>query len=345
MGPAARRYYHLAGLLLVLLLTASVAQAVQPANPSVRITSPANNHVFGPGEATTISGDASAPNGLHAVKLEYWLANRLARRVLAACAGCGTPSGTWSDQVTDLPPGYYVVKAYAVDDGGAFSDPSSRSFATGLEGLPSSPTPTVPQTPTLPNPSILEPHPERLIPGADKPIEIGGKAPPGSTVVVYERAYGLGPLGKVTTDGNGRWEMDVRLPTGRFAIVAQATKSSKKSALTQLIRFRVDGERPYVELPDQTVLVFPPTDPVEINGTVLDDRGILAIVVEYWVLDRLALRELARCPGCGAQSSVKQAAWSAVPEGLLPGEYYVKIKALDPAGNPSWVHAETIVVL
>jgi hypothetical protein len=310
--------------------------------PSVHINSPEDTHVFGPGELIEVTGTAEAIGGVYGIRAQYWLLNKVVRDVVARCEGCGTATASWSDRPDALLPGYYVVKAYAVDQNGQKSDPQQRSFATGLEILPKPETPKAPEPPTnpgLPIPGINPPKPGTL-PGAEQPIPVSGISRPGTDVTVFDK--NLGPIATTVTKGDGKWGMGIRFPTGSYSLVAQAVDSrGRVSPVSKLVTFKIDATRPVVELPDNggTLEVFPPTDPVRIEGHVFDNKRVAYVVVEYWLLNDLAVRELAECPACGTQEAV----FYSVPEGLLPGYYYVKIRAFDAPGNPSWVTTTTFI--
>jgi hypothetical protein len=309
----------------------AVSFVVDTAKPVVSVASPTENAVLKPGDALSLSGTATDDRRVFAVKLEYWSLGRMMLRSLASCVCDGT-SAEWT-HAPSLTPGYYTVLAYAIDLAANQSLAASRNFLVATNGpLPVSP-PVVPGAPV-----IQLPGQNSTVPGADKPIRIGGKAPPGSTVKLTEQS--IGPIGVVRTDGRGYWSSDVWLPSGRFGVAAQAFDSrGRPTDPSKILTFYVDADRPSVGFLTQDNTVFVPLQPVRISGRIFDNRRVASVRVEYWLLNSVALREWARCVGC----STTDAAWSDSPRLPYPGTYEVVARGFDAAGNQSWSTTITIV--
>jgi len=204
--------------------------------------------------------------------------------------------------------------------------------ASGTPGSPvEAPEVELPDQPEVP--ALLEPDEGEIVPGAQEPTEFTGSTEPGSMVEVYEEVAGLGVIGStVDSDRDGQWSIHVALPTGTYGVRLQATdEEGNVSQLGDLITFDIDAGLPMLDDLTASNAVFGPTEPVVLEGTVFDDRQAVAVVLEYWVLDKLVLQQAADCMACPEQ----EAAWRHVPQGLKPGYYYVKVRAIDAAGQRS----------
>lgn len=318
---------------LVSLFPAAVTPAAG-AIPIAEIVNPENAKVFRPGDIPIVDGNAFAGLGVNAVKLEFWLANRVERAVLADCGACSTGTAAyWSYQAKELKPGYYIVKAYAVDNAGTFSDAASRGFVYGLQTVTVPNTPPPPQLPSTPEapavPTITPP--DGVIPAAGRPVPIEGKAGgPGEQIRVRETS--LGPLGSVRSDEDGNWNFETRLPSGTYRFRVRAIdEEGNSSKWSRIYRLEVDAQRPILSILTQDDTVVLPTQPIVIEGTLNDERGVAAVKIEYWLFNKVVLSDWADCKACSARSML----WEHIPEGLSPGYYYVRITAWDKAGNQS----------
>jgi hypothetical protein len=322
-----------------------VTFTVDAVRPAVDIASPEADHVFGPGETPAVTGTASDDRGLYAIRLEYWTLGARAQEQLAECDGCdGSTTASWQHEPA-LEPGDWLVKAFAVDQGGNYSLQATRRFVNVNEDLgfngPELPEVELPEGITPPE--ITTPGEGETEPGAEGPIVIGGSTEPGSDVELYEEFQGLGKIGTAADeDEDGHWQISVRLPTGTYAIAARARdEEGNVSALGDLITFTVDGERPTIEMLTQTNRVFLPTEDIVLEGTVADNFEAAWVVLEYYNLEgELALRDTAECAACPASG----ASWTHEPTlPFGPGTYTVKVWAFDVAGNASHQRSITIV--
>lgn len=314
--------------------SAPVTFEVDAVRPTISIGAPENNHVFAAGQQVTISGTAADERMIHAIRIEFWLLSSLVRAELADCPGCGAGgSSEWTLIPANLQPGAYTVKAIAFDAAANRSNPSSVAFvASGTPGSPvETPEIEVPEAPEVPN--LLEPDDGELMPGESEPMRFSGTTEPGSMVEVHEEIAGLGTIGStVDSDRDGQWSIAVDLPTGSYGVRVQATdEEGNVSDLGDLIAFDVDAGLPTLGNLTAGNTVFGPTDAVVLEGKVFDDRQAVAVVLEYWLLDDLVLQQAAECLACPEQ----EAAWHHVPQGLKPGYYYVKVRAIDAAGQRS----------
>lgn len=318
---------------------------VDAVRPTVSISSPEDGHAFGAGEPLLIEGSASDERTIHAIRLEYWRLGTMVAEKLADCPDCGSaPASDWSARPT-LEPGYYNLRAYSFDAAGNRSA-SAATVSFVVSGLQGGETPDLGlvDLEDLPEiPTVLEPEEGDVVPGADEPTTISGETEPGSTVEVYEEVAGFGPIGTaVDEDEDGTWSVEVILPTGSYGVRTQATDpDGNVSPLGDLILFEVDAELPSLANLTGDGAMFLPTQEIVIEGEALDDRAAYAVVLEYWLGDERVAHELADCPACGEQD----AAWSHRPEGLEPGYYHVKVRAIDGAGQRSTVQVVTFTKL
>ena len=327
--------------------SAPVTFEVDATRPAVAIDSPEDGHAFGAGEPLVIEGSASDERVVHAIRLEYWTLGKLAQEKNADCDDCGTAGAlSWSHNPT-LNPGQYELRAYSFDAAGNRSASYAKTTfvvsGLGQTGLVAPPLPDlgggeVPEIPTL-----LEPDQGDLVPGEREPTEFSGTTEPGSTVEIKEEVAGLGTIGTaVDEDEDGRWSVEVTLPTGTYGVRTQATdEDGNLSPLSDLIVFEVDAELPSLSHITEDGTIFLPTQDVVLEGTALDDRATFAVVLEYWQGDQRVRHEIAECLTCGEP----EAAWEARPDALKPGYYYVKVQAIDEAGQRSTVQVLTFTKL
>ncbi|HEX9775660.1 MAG TPA: Ig-like domain-containing protein [Actinomycetota bacterium] len=310
---------------------------VDGVRPSANITAPEDEHLFGPGETPEIAGTASDDRRVHAIKLEYWLLNRVAGAFLADCASCGSSRNVSWTHRPDLGDGTYAVKVWAYDAAGSPSlaqQVSYTALATGVDLT----TPDLP-TDVVPVPEVTEPSEGETAPGAAEPVTFAGTTEPGSTVeVVEETEYGT--LGTAADeDGDGRWSFDVRLPTGTYQIRAFARdEDGNLSAPTEIIGFTVDAQTPLLFGPEENTVILPLQQTV-LSGEASDNFGIAGVVLEYWQAGTLVLRDLAECPGCASGDG----SWTHEPTLPGGGVYDVRAWAIDLAGNGSAHEAVTLI--
>lgn len=310
---------------------------VDAVKPAIAVGSPAEeNHTFGAGELPTFTGTATDDRGIFAVRMRYWRLDKILLEKLATCDGCGSPAINWSDQPA-LPPGYYVMTATSIDNAGNQSELGRRNFATGLEGVPMSSlpaAPTVPGAPAVDVPTPTSPNPNQLIGGAERPIPLSGSGEPNSTVEAYETKAGLGPLGSVQSDNKGKWRMNVVLPSGAYAVTFRThDEDGSVSPWSELLPFKVDADRPLLELITGDNTTFLPLQTVTLQGQSSDNRGVRYVIVDYWLGNELVARTLASCTGCPR----KDISWTSSPELTDPGYYLARVKSIDRAGNTSFV--------
>jgi large repetitive protein len=319
----------------------AVTFTVDDKRPNVSISAPEDNFVYKPGEAVEIAGRATDNIGVFAVRLEYWRVDKLAFRSLATCDDCG--AGATSAEWTHTPvlgqPGVYQVKAEAIDLAGISSTKPARTFVT-TEVV--APTVTPPEGTPAP-PEITAPDPGSIQPGA-QPTTFSGTAPSGSKVTLVETLQGLGTIGTTETsvgDGTtGVWKLRFMLTEGTYGVQARTTSlNGWVGELGALVAFSVDSSAPGLTVATQNPVVFLPGQPVELTGTITDNFRTAAVQIEYWFLDQLVLRDYAACRGCGTSS----ATWTHRPSLSRPGNYYVKVSAIDVAGNKSPAQSLTIV--
>lgn len=323
-----------AAALAVPILVQPTTSPAAMESPVAEIVNPENSKIFRPGDVPLVDGNAFAGLGVHAVKLEFWLLNRLERQVLAQCTACTTSTASyWTYSADGLTPGYYVVKAYAVDNAGNFSPAAQRGFVYGLHTVATPTPPTTPNVPlppgTIPPPTVEVPQGPPL-PGATGPVTIGGQtAEPGQTVRVREQT--LGPLGMSRSDEDGAWTFSTRLPTGVYKFRVRAHDREGRSPWSRIYTIAVDADRPLLGVTTPADTVFLPTQPAVLEGTLFDEQAPAKIRLQYWLLDDVVLTQELRCPACSQQEFV----WQHRPQGLSPGYYVVRISAYDASGNPS----------
>lgn len=312
--------------------------------PVVSVAAPTEGRIFGPGDDVVVSGTANDDDVVYAVRLEYWLANRLMLRELAQCELCGSATGvSWRHEPALTTPGFYHVRAQSFDS----ADNRSAYHAVGTFVTLTRANRPVPLPATPFPPTIVTPEPGSIVPGGEGfPITIGGKAPPGSTVIVTDPSHGNRRLGTTRTIGNGAtgyWSFTTILEQGNYGLRARYTDTAgRTSGLSAIARFYVDGTKPVLSLETERELpVYTPLDPVEIGGQTADDRRVLAVRLEYWLANKLVLRENASCPLCPVTSS---AAWEHTPDLPYPGYYHVRVIAIDRAGHHSPTQVVTFVV-
>lgn len=314
----------------------SVTFEVDARRPAASITNPpANDYTFGPNDPISLRGTATDERGVFAVRLRYYLLDKLELEELAQCTCDGSTSTTWEHNPA-LSPGYYKVTATSIDMVGNQSFAVSRTFAAG----PNAATPDLAELPGAPEIDGLEvpvpvaPLPGAVVPGAESPISFRGEADPGTTVEAFETKAGLGPLGYVDSDNKGTWRLRVVLPSGSYAVAFRAVdENGNVSPWSSVLPFEVDATRPALDILTGDNTVFLPLQPVILQGSTVDNRGVKSIIVEYWLGDRMMDRNVAACTGC----SGRQVSWSDQPTLTEPGYYYAVVRAVDVAGNKSLV--------
>lgn len=319
----------------------AISFTIDAQRPAVSITAPEDNFVYKPGEAVEITGRATDNVGVFAVRLEYWRLDKLAFRSLATCDECGTSASSvqWRHAPVLGQPGVYQVKAEAIDLASISSTKPARTFVTTEV---TAPTVTPPDGTPAP-PEIETPDPGSVQPGT-QPTTFTGTAPSGSKVTLVESLQGLGTIGtseaSVGDGTTGVWKIRFMLTEGTYGVQARTTTAEGVAGeLGALVAFSVDSTAPGLTVAAQNPVVFLPGQPVELTGTITDNFRAAAVQIEYWFLDELVLRQYASCRGCGTSS----ATWSHRPNLPRPGNYYVKVFAIDAAGNKTAAQALTIV--
>lgn len=304
---------------------------VDGTRPTISIGSPGDDHVFRPGEPVHLEGSAADTRALSAVRLEFWRLGTLHKAQLADCTCSGATNADWTSD-PELDPGEWTLKAFAVDQANNYSLAGQISFVNGSAGVELEQPDLESLIPIAP-PEILDPEEGKTLPGAARPISIGGATEPGSTVSVYEHVQGIGWVGSdADSDEDGAWRVNVRMPTGRYGIRAAATdEEGNVSELSELIVFTVDGERPLVDVLTTDKKVFLPLEPVVLEGAVSDNFDVAMVLVEYFDMHgKSVLKEQAECTGC----FTSQAQWRHEPSlPFGPGHYTAKVTAFDVAGN------------
>lgn len=320
--------------------------AVRPLSPDV--DNPTSNAIFGPGQNARIEGSAADDSGVLAVQLEFWLLNQLKKRVNAECT-CGGTDATFSYDFNPDIPGFYALKAATYDLAGNRSESTTVTFFdSGVRTGPQ--VPQTPKGPEVPKPPIIyTPDPGEIVPGGESgnEEEIRGTAPPGARVQVFETNAGLGTINNwrttVADPRTGVWAVEHDFADGRYTIAARTIDARGRiSPLSTRVSFYVDGLRPTLSVEnesDELPITFLPTEPVALEGVINDNRGLLAVQLEYWFLDHLALRENALCDCSGRRES----RWVDHPPLTMPGYYYVKITGIDAAGNKSNTEVVTFI--
>lgn len=312
--------------------------------PAIALEGPAHGSFFGPGDDLQVSGIANDDDVVYAVRLEYWLANRLMLRELATCDSCGSATSvTWSHEPSLTTPGFYHVKAQAFDP--ADNRSAFKTVGTFVTLTKANRPVALPKTPIPPK--IVTPDPNAIVPGGPGyPVTIGGTAPPGSTVVVTDPGDGGRTVGTTRSIGNdavGYWSFTTIMEQGSYGLQARYTdRGGRVSKLSAIAKFYIDGTKPVLQLDTERELpLYTPLDPIEISGKTSDDRRVAAVHLEYWLANQMVLRENASCPQCAVTNS---AAWSTTPELPYPGYYHVKVIAIDRAGHHSPTQVVTFVV-
>lgn len=312
--------------------------------PVISLAGPTEGKIFGPGDDIVVSGVANDDRVVHAVRLEYWLANRLMLRELADCAMCGSATGvSWTHEPALTTPGFYHVRAQSFDS--ADNRSAVKTVGTFVTLTKANRPAALPKTPAAPE--IQTPGSGSIIPGGPgMPITIGGSAPKGSTVTVTDPGNGNAVVGKTRTVGNdavGYWSFTTIMEQGNYGLQARYTDTAGRSSrLSALVKFYVDGTKPVLSVDTERELpVYTPLDPVEIGGQTTDDARVVAVTLEYWLANKLVLRENANCPMCSVS---KSAGWEHSPNLPYAGYYHVRVIAVDRAGHHSPTQVVTFVV-
>jgi hypothetical protein len=318
-------------------LPTSVSFDVDAIKPTLTLTSPKTDaYLFSPGEKLAFAGEAADAQGIFAIRTRYYRLDTLVLEKLATCEGCNSDSAAWSDEPT-LQPGYYVMTATAIDRAGNQSDAGRRTFTTALDRAPGVTLPEAPEVPGGPDSPIpTSPLPGSVLPGAENPITFSGRSEPNSEVEAFETKAGLGPLGSVDSDNKGKWRLKAVLPSGSYSIQFRAVdEDGNPSPWTSVLPFKVDANRPLTSIVTENNTLFLPLQPVVLQGRTTDNRGVRAIIVEYWLGEEMVDRNLATCLGC----TRRDVSWSDTPTLTTAGYYYAIVKAVDITGNKSFVQS------
>jgi len=180
-------------------------------------------------------------------------------------------------------------------------------------------------------PIITSPVSGAIAPAADF-LRIKGTADPSSSVDVFKTGE-ASPLGTTTTNGAGRWSLQTSVPSGTYSVSAVASNPDGSTAPSSPVTFQADALRPFLTTaePDANT-IFDLGEQPAVDGTASDENGVIAVQVEYWVLDERVMVQNAACADCG--SGAQSVTWRDEPE-LSVGYYYVRVHAIDSAGNRS----------
>lgn len=183
------------------------------------------------------------------------------------------------------------------------------------------------------SPVITSPSSGGLVPAADF-LKIRGTADPGSSVEVTEASSPDEPLGTTTANGAGAWTVQTSMPSGTYSVTAIGTgPDGSPSPPSSPVTFEADAVRPQLLVSEPApYTVYEVGDPPHVGGTSSDENGVLAVQVEYWVLDKRVAIANAGCGACG--TGAQSVTWSQTPD-LKLGYYYVRVHAIDSAGNRS----------
>jgi len=157
---------------------------------------------------------------------------------------------------------------------------------------------------------------------------ISGTAEPGSTVSVTRTAPTPGTLGTATANPQGAWSVASTLADGNQTVYATAAGGGVTSAPSALVTFTVDTIKPSIGITSpEDDYVFSPGDPPVLTGTASDDRELLNVVLEFWMLGQRVDKVQAECACEGTSSD-----WSYEPA-LEPGSYDVFVWSVDMGAN------------
>jgi hypothetical protein len=160
-------------------------------------------------------------------------------------------------------------------------------------------------------------------------VHFAGTSSSNAAIDVVEAGSG-GVVATTLADETGHWSFDEPMPDGGHTIYAVEEQAG--SAPSSSVSFTVDAVRPTPRIARPSDgAVFPPGTPATLGGTATDDRGVLAVQVEYWLAHKMVQKKNTTCDGCGTNS----ATWTDQPKFELPGYYVAKVAAYDLAGNRS----------
>lgn len=164
------------------------------------------------------------------------------------------------------------------------------------------------------------------------PVTISGLASSGAIVDVVDTqsATVLGSATARTGEARAPWSVTVSLGDGARSV--RAVERASTAAASAVVAFTVDGVRPSnprIDTPAEGAVPAAGV-PVRVAGIAADDRGVLAVQLEYWLLNQLVRKVNADCV-CGRP----QASFADEFRPAAPGYYVVKATTYDLAGNRS----------
>lgn len=200
-------------------------------------------------------------------------------------------------------------------------------LATGLLAHPAS---------AIGAPAIERPTDGSTLSGiSPQTVHFTGTASPNATVDVVDNST-TAVVGSSAADDGGAWTLDAPMSDGSHTVQAVEAGAAVPS---DAITFTVDSNRPtapHITSPKDNDVFKPGSAPVA-QGTATDNHGVFAVQIDYYLLNKMMLRENASCDGCGTPS----ASWTDTPKLTIPGYYVAKAASYDMAGNRSDVSQVT----
>ncbi|HVL33023.1 MAG TPA: Ig-like domain-containing protein, partial [Actinomycetota bacterium] len=150
-------------------------------------------------------------------------------------------------------------------------------------------------------PTITTPKNGAMVPGASD-VTIGGTGTPNASVSVIDSGTSA-LMGTAKANASGQWTLVKQLADGEYTVHAIETGSAPSPSVT----FDVDAVRPLAPDVDNPSngQIFGPGQNAVINGSALDDTGVLAVQLEFYLLNNLKKRVNSQC-ACGGTA----ATWS-----------------------------------
>lgn len=192
------------------------------------------------------------------------------------------------------------------------------------------------------SPTIATPA-HRSVQSGSAPVRFSGTATQGWTVDLVETMTGYVATNVPSDQVTGAWSTDVQLQAGSHTVYAIARNGlGGTSPSSAAVTFQVDAAAPGARIATPTdKTVFEPGEQVRVTGDALDDVGVYAVQLEYWMINKMVLIDLADCPACETGTV---APWTHAPELTVPGHYVVRARAYDVAGNRSEYATTSFVI-
>ncbi|MFA5889955.1 MAG: hypothetical protein WDA27_03210 [Actinomycetota bacterium] len=163
------------------------------------------------------------------------------------------------------------------------------------------------------------------------PVVVSGLASSSSTIDVVDVRDGRVLATATAASGEARAPWSVTVPLGDGAWSIRAVERGE-ALVSDSVSFTADGVRPFaprIDTPSENGASAAGT-PARVTGAAADDRGVLAVQLDYWLLNQLVRRVNAEC-ACGQA----QVTFSDQFRPTAPGYYVVKATTYDRAGNRS----------